>query len=85
MLCFIKVYSAYIPPLLPFQSSLRVKWTILSKIFPLQHQLILTNVTVSKNSEIGLNMVVYENFFLLIQMFQRIKEMCGQYYIMEKY
>ena len=28
-----------------------------------EHQSILTNATVSKNSEIGLNMVVYENFF----------------------
>ena len=32
-------------------------------------------------------MVVYEKlfFFYYFQVFQRIKEMCGQYYIMEKY
>ena len=31
-----------------------------------EHQSILTNATVSKDSEIGILMVVYENFFLLI-------------------
>ena len=31
-----------------------------------EHQSILTNVTVSKDSEIGILMVVYENFFKLI-------------------
>ena len=42
------------------------------KAFPTlwEHQSILTNATVSKNSEIGLNMVVYENFFLVFQVFQ---------------
>ena len=31
-----------------------------------EHQLILINATVSKSSEIGLKMVVYENIFSLL-------------------
>ena len=52
---------------------------------PQEHQSILTNATVSKDSDIGVIMVIYENFFYLFQVFQRIKETYGQNNIMKKY
>ena len=59
----------------------------LTTIYTLQeHQSILTNATVSKDSEIGILMVVYENFFFYkFQVYQRFKEIVFQNNIAVKY
>ena len=41
---------------------------------PQEHQSILTNATVSKDSEIGILMVVYENFFTNFKCFKELKK-----------
>ena len=48
-----------------------------------EHQKIVTNATLSKVSDMLLQWWSMRK--LVFQVFQRIKEMCGQNYIMEKY
>ena len=41
-----------------------------------EHQWVLTNGTVSKDSDFGFMMVVYENFLKYFKVFERNKEIC---------